>query len=240
MIDREALAQAAADGGLNGHVPITYILMSLALVQAILTGKRHILTAIGHEGEEPHATIGDLSVTHQWSKTWAAEQEFQTYVHRYISPNILIGSPLRQYSELAIAELFVEKCWEQYGKKFSSCNVANYGQGVDNSDLKWCGECAKCANSWLLFAPFVAAGELRATFKTEQDLFIKPQLAEIFKGLLGVDGVLKPFECVGEIKELQKAYHLAQQNGYAALPFAVPESDFDYYAKYAHNGDLAI
>lgn len=232
LIDLEALHQARSDGGLNGHVPVTYIVQSIAVLQAILTGNNQILVSIAHEGQEPHATIGDLPVTHQWSKTWEAEQAFADYVRRYISPDIQIGSPLRRFSELKVAELFVQHAWADYGHRFSSCNVANYKQGSDNRELHWCGECPKCANAYLLFAPFVDAEELQSLF-AGLDLFEKPLLAETFKGLLGIDGVMKPFECVGEIDELRYAYHKAQAKaGYGKLPFDVPAASFDYQAEY--------
>lgn len=224
-LDHAALNTAKEQGGLNGHVPVTYIVLSLGLIQAILSGKDTVLASIGREGEEPHAWIDDLPVNHQWSKTWLAEQAFADYVQQYISADIRVGSPLRQYSEVKIAELFAEECWEQYGHSFSSCNVANYEQGADNTLLKWCGECPKCANSYLLFAPFIPPAELASVFGG--DLFAKASLAETFKGLLGVDGAFKPFECVGEVAELGWAYHAAQQGGYTALSLDVPVSDFD-------------
>lgn len=226
-IDTPALLQALKDGGKNGHVPVTYIVESLALVQAVLLGKNEVLVSIAHEGEESHAEIGDLSVTHQWSKTWPAEQLFAEYVRRYISADITIGSPLRSLSELKVAELFVAKAWDHYGLSFSSCNVANYQQGTDNTELTWCGNCPKCANSYLLFAPYLVAPELKGLFNG-RDLFSEPSLQETFKGLLGVDGVIKPFECVGEIDELRYAYDAAQQKGgYEPLLFDVPASTFD-------------
>jgi hypothetical protein len=104
-------------------------------------------------------------------------------------------------------------------------------QGNDNTELKWCGECPKCANSFLLFAPFVPADELKSLFNG-QDLFEKPMLQETFKGLLDIDGVMKPFECVGETAELRLAYHMAEDRGYGKLSFDVPESDFDYQHEY--------
>lgn len=229
-IDREALVQAGNDGGMSGHVPITYIIMSIALIQAVLTGNNTVLTSIGHEGEEPHHVIGDLDVTHQWSKTWSAESMFAEYVTRYISPDIHIGSALRKYSELRIAELFAGKVWDEFGHDFSSCNRANYQQGVDNTTLKWCGQCPKCANSFLLFAPFIQPDDLKSLFNG-QDLFAKPLLIETFKGLLGIDGVPKPFECIGEIDELRLAYH-RRLAGYQSLPFEVSESHFDYLHEY--------
>lgn len=236
-IDLETLKIAESLGGKNGHVPVTYINISLALIQAILDGKNTILTSIGHEGEENHSIIkssgneADLPVNHQWSKTKEAEKLLQDYVKNYVSPDFEIYSPLRKYSELKIAELFVEKCWQKFGHKFSSCNVINYGQRTDNSTLRWCGECAKCANSYLLFAPFLEPSELNSIFPNQKSLFEKPELENDFKGLLGVDNHLKPFECVGEIAELRLAYHL-KKPGYPDLPFAVPKSDFDYNKLY--------
>lgn len=231
-IDHVGLAAAAKDGAKNGHVPVTYIVQSLALIQAALLGKSHILTSIAHEGEEPHVAIGDLLVTHQWSKTWAAEKAFADYVSRYISPDIKVGSPLRAYSELRVAELFAKHSWLKYGSQFSSCNLANYQQGSDNTILSWCGNCPKCANSYLLFAPFIKADSLRSIFGG-QDLFTKLDLQDVFKGLLGIDGIIKPFECIGEVDELRCAYQLAQaRGGYGRLSFAVPSSSFDYKKTY--------
>lgn len=229
-IDRVALQVAAKEGGLNGHVPVTYIVLSQALVQAVLAGKNTVLAAIGVEGEEPHAYVDELPVNHQWSKTWTAEQLFATYVKQFISADLQVGSPLRALSELRIAELFAKHCWETYGAAFSSCNSANYQQGADNTQLTWCGDCPKCANSYLLFAPFVSLESLRQLF-SDQDLFAKASLTETFKGLLGVDDVMKPFECVGEVAELRLAYHMAQNkhgDTLTPLPFSVPTSQFDY------------
>jgi hypothetical protein len=71
-----------------------------------------------------------------------------------------------------------------------------------------------------------------------EDLFAKASLTETFKGLLGIDGVMKPFECVGETNELQTAYHMAREKfGHEAyqLPFEVPKADFDYQTVQPHN-----
>lgn len=228
QLDTEGLQKASTSGGLNGHVPVTYIVLSLALIQSILLGKDTVLAAIGNEGEEPHEVIGDLEVRHQWAKTWRAEQMFSQYVQEYISPEIKVGSPLRKYSELKIAKMFVENTWDKYLKDFSSCNVANYVQGQNNQKLGWCGNCPKCANSFLLFAPFVEPGELSSVFNGE-NLFKKESLHETFKGLLGIDGIMKPFECVGEIEELRLAYHLAhERSSEFVLPFEVPDSNYEY------------
>lgn len=238
-IDKMALQEASAAGGLNGHVPVTYIVAAISLIQAVLLGKGSVLAAIGHEGEEPYGFIGDLPVAHQWSKTWQAEEQLAQYIARYISPNLQFGSPLRKYSELKIAELFVTHCWQEYARKFSSCNVYNYKQGKDNSALGWCGNCAKCANSFLLFAPFVKPDQLSRVFNGE-NLFQKESLQEVFKGLLGVEGATKPFECIGEEAELRTAYHMAHAAwSEYELPFLVPEDVFDYQKEYPAQSQLS-
>lgn len=223
-IDRGALLVADEDGGLNGHVPISYIVMAYSLLDAVLHNQNVVLGAIGQEGEEPHHHIGEYAVRHQWAKTWRAERLLSDFVQRNISQNLYIGSPLRSFSELKIAGLFARFAWQQYGRSFSSCNVANYTQGHDNSNLAWCGNCSKCANSFLLFSGFVPREELIAAIGN--DLYQNPNLTQDFKGLLGVDGVSKPFECVGEIDELRRAYWLGRRNGHSPLAFDVPESDF--------------
>lgn len=231
-LDVDALRRAAQNGGLNGHVPITYILESYAVIQAILVNVSTVYTSIAHEGEEPHSYIGDLPVNHQWSKTWTAEIMMSEYIRRYILNDFVIGSPLRSMSELRVAELFVQLAWEKYGNKFSSCNLANYGIGHAVSQLQWCGNCPKCANTYVLFAPFIEAEKLAEIFDG-RDLFEQKSLQETFKGLFGVDGVEKPFECVGEIDELRYAYALAQKRGgYAPVAFTVPVANFDYKKPY--------
>lgn len=232
VIDRTALSRAESRGGLNGHVPVTFIALAAALVQTILLGKNTVLAAIGHEGEEPHAYIGEMPVTHQWSKTWRAEQLLAEYVHRYISPDIRIGSPLRGYSELKITNLFTKYAWGRFGNEFSSCNRANYQQDSDNTQLVWCGSCSKCANSFILFAAWLNPDQLEPIFR--DNLFRVAYLQNDFKGLLGVEGVMKPFECVGEVDELRYAYQLALHRGYEPLPFTVPASYYDFDALYEH------
>lgn len=229
-LDTEGLRDAAKSGGLNGHVPVTYIVEAYALIDAVLHNENTVLSSIGQEGQEPNAVIDGLRVQHQWAKTWEAEQLLARYVQGIISKNLRVGSPLRSYSELKIAELFVDKCWDMYAHTFSSCNLANYKQSYVNDELKWCGLCPKCANSFLLFSPFVEPYEIRSIFDGK-DLFAAMELQQTYRGLMGVDGVMKPFECVGETSELRAAYHMARvRYGDAVyeLSFPVPESDFDY------------
>lgn len=224
-IDKKNLRRAAKLGyTANGHVPVTYINMAIATVQAVLSGRPEVITSIGEEGTEPNTHLKDgFPVNHQWSKTAEAEKLFQDYVKTYILPSLKVHSLLRDKSELQIAKEFAEKCWDDFGHDFSSCNVANYKQGHDPETLHWCGKCPKCANSYLLFAPFVPPEEQDGLFPGGKSLFEDPELVETFKGLLGVDGVMKPLECVATVDELRYAYH-HKLPGYPDLPFKVPGS----------------
>ena len=212
-IDKENLKNA---GGLNGHVPVTLINEAISLIQSILIGASHIEFGIGKEGLEPHAWIGDLPINHQWSKTEEAQELLKNYIKNYLAENLTISSTLASKTELEIAEEFAKTCWDKYAGKFSSCNVANYKQENNVEELKWCGKCAKCANSYLLFCPFVPYEKQLEIFG--HDLFTDPELTETFKGLLGIDGVMKPFECIASIDELKWAYE-HKLPGYGNLNF---------------------
>ena len=213
-IDRKNLQKSA---GLNGHVPVTLINESLALIQAILLDASEIYLGLGREGEEPHAYIDDLPINHQWSKTPATQQALRNYIQTHISNGITVKSLLENKDELEIAGDFVKLCWEKFGHQFSSCNVANYKQDTHNQALKWCGKCPKCANSFLLFAPYLPLTEQ----PFDHNLFTDPELTNTFKGLLGTENFMKPFECVGTTTELRTAY--AKRNAsYGDLPFIVP------------------
>ncbi|MDR0887173.1 MAG: UDP-N-acetylmuramoyl-L-alanine--D-glutamate ligase [Candidatus Nomurabacteria bacterium] len=239
-LDFANLQKAASVGAMNGHVPITLVLLSISVLQMMLLGRETLLFSISHEGNEPNTKAiksltgeADLEVQHQTSKTWRAEKMFAEYVRKNVSSNIKVGSILRGISELKTVELFKEFAWEKFGRRFSSCNRENYRQNADNRELKWCGNCPKCANLFLMLAPFVGS-EVKQIFGG-QDLFGKESLREDFKGLLGVDGVIKPFECVGEIDELRTAYWMTRLRfgeQFAELPFGVPKADYDYEQRY--------
>ena len=239
-IDSENLKEATELGGLNGHVPITYIVSSHALLQMVASNLSRVLLAIGNEGIEPSGYIGNLPVQHQWSKTLVAERLIQDYINRYISTNIEYGSPLRPFHEIRIAQLFVDEAFSQYGRSFSSCNVSNYKQGTDNQELSWCGQCPKCANAFLLFAPFLNPKQLEQMIGG--NLFQKSELVDTYKGLLDVEGQAKPLECVGETDELRWAYHQARSQFPTVnyqLPFSVPTVDnFDINEQMPHDSSL--
>lgn len=197
---------------LNGHVPFSAILDSILAVTAIIYGFTDVV--LSHESSADEATVryDGREVNHQYSKSSKFEKQISSYVKDNISSNLEFFSLIRNLSELEIHELFVTKgLFSKYRGKWSSCNIANYRQGQNTTELEWCGKCSKCANAFLLFAPFVNKQELIDMF-SGNNLATDPELKEDIEGLLGMTDS-KPFECVGEINELRSAVNKAIESG---------------------------
>ena len=81
------------------------------------------------------------------------------------------------------------------------------------------GECPKCRFVSLILAPFISRDELLAIFGG-RDMFAEPEQREGYLELLGVDGLFKPFECVGEPDECRVALEMIRERGdWAGHPF---------------------
>ncbi len=236
-IDKERLNDAATNGGLNGHVPLSAILASIATCIALLTGKKYIMAANEWSAIEPTAMIGDFPINHQYSKTYEFETSFNKIIQEHISKDLVYLSALRHYSELKVAELFAECCWKKYSLDFSSCNVANYYQGADNAQLKWCGQCAKCVSTFILLAPYVEFDDLVSRFG--RNVLLDPGMLNHLKSLFGLTES-KPFECVGEVNEMRKAYTMAvnKDERYRNPDIKFDESEFDETVIHDHNPEL--
>lgn len=196
-------------GAYNGHVPISGILAFMAAASAILTGRRDVVMSNEHSAEEPNVRYRGLSINHQYSKSFAFEQDFRRYLTEHVSPDLRYFSLLRPYGELKIAKLFAERYADKYRGNFSSCN-RNFHIGHRRRSFTWCGECPKCAFVFASFAAFMPKDRLIGIFG--KNLFTDPSLRPLFDELIGTHGH-KPFECVGEIRETRKALELARRSG---------------------------
>ncbi len=227
-IDWAQRREIAAGGGLIGHVPFSAMIASLFLIAAVLNNKNIVVASNESSANEGNAKIGDFVANHAWSKSYEYELMLQDYIHAFMSPDLQYVSLLRAYTDLYISEQFVALGWEKYGHLFASCNRANYKQGAQTQELKWCAECDKCANSWLTLAPFLPPSELIHLFG--RNLIKDPAMKQNFLDLLGL-GEHKPFECVGTEEELRVAYHMAsgKYTEYVFDGVDVPRADdYDY------------
>ena len=205
--DINAIREDWQKGGLNGHIPFSALFAGFALIQAALFNKGFVIASNESSADQANVTVNGYAVNHQFTKTFAVERSIEEYMRRYVSADIHYGSLLRPFNELQIAQLFAKYGWPKYKDLYSSCNLANYKQNEDDGKLTWDGTCPKCANTFLLMAPFVDKQELLDLFDGK-NLLQESELTQTYKQLLGTSDI-KPFECVGTFEELQEAYNLA-------------------------------
>ncbi len=206
-LDYAAIKEDWQNGGLNGHIPFSALYSGFALIQAVLHGDNLVVASNESSADQANTTVDGFSVNHQFTKTYLVEQAISEYLERYVSHELHYGSILRPLNELQVAQLFAKKAWPKYGHLYSSCNLANYKQGEDDGQLSWDGTCPKCANTFVLLAPFVDKQDLLDIFDGK-NLLQDEDLTETYKQLFGLSDV-KPLECVGTFEELQQAYNLA-------------------------------
>jgi UDP-N-acetyl-alpha-D-muramoyl-L-alanyl-L-glutamate epimerase len=206
------LLELNAQGFLNGHTPFSALLAFYSLLVSAITGHRHI--ALSNESSANEPTVAGTEVNHQYSKSFAFEADFRSYVRSYISGSFNYFSFLRPLNELRIAQLFAEQV--KYYPVFKSCNA---GSKTDS----WCCNCPKCLFAFTILSPFIPMIELVHIFG--KNLFEMPQMLTYLKELTGIDEV-KPFECVGTVDEVNAALQMfIAQHMNEKLPLLI-----DYYS----------
>jgi UDP-N-acetyl-alpha-D-muramoyl-L-alanyl-L-glutamate epimerase len=216
---------------LNGHIPISGIFACVGTVVAVLSGKQDVVMANEQSANEPTLRYNGVDINHQYSKSQEFEEDFQTILDHLFGSSIAYYSLLRPFSEVRIAELFARLGFEKYKDVFSSCNRAY----IHTSDrMSWCGECPKCAFTFLVLTPFVARAELEKLWGGK-NLLQDPALEPTYEQLLGITGD-KPLECVGEVKESRAAMTMAQTLYPELLKYhyTLPPS-YDYKTLHSNN-----
>jgi hypothetical protein len=184
------------EGAWNGHVPVTAINSAILVCAAVLYGYRYVVFANEASANEP--TLVDTrgrEVNHQFSKSFAFEQDFDRVTRHRVSPDIAYFSLLRPFSETAITRRFARLT--EFHSVFSSCN-RNFHQDGSRIQGRWCLDCPKCRFTALALAPFMQPRQLTAI--QGDDLLNRQDQLEGFKALCGL-GADKPFECVGSTGE---------------------------------------
>lgn len=190
----------------NGHVPISGMIAFLSLCLALLNRKRFVVLSNERSANVGNMNQGDLSINHQWSKSFEFEQAFYQMTQT-VAPDFRYFSLLRPLSELHIAKLFAQKC-TAYHSIFTSCNKA-FKLDLTKRLTHWCGSCDKCRFVFLILAPFMDKEKWTALFGS--DPLNDPAQEEGYRELLGLSGH-KPFECVGEGAECRRAWTLLRRH----------------------------
>lgn len=198
-------------GALNGHVPITSIVSSIAVLSSIIFGFDTIAMSNEHSASEPNLRFHEQDVNHQYSKSFAFEEDMDAYVRANVSTDINYFSLLRPLSEVAIARIFAH--FPNYFRIFRSCNTA-FKYDPSKRSSNWCCNCPKCRFVFLTLAPFVEKNSLLGIFGCN----LLNDAAQIigYEELCGLS-TYKPFECVGEIDESATLImHLADDPNWAS------------------------
>ncbi len=219
------LLELNKQGAMNGHIPISAIFACVGMVVAALTGHKDIVVSNEQSANEPTLNYKNTDINHQYSKSQEFEKDFQKLLAHLVGDGIRYYSFLRSLSEVRIAELFAQTGFEKYKGVFSSCNEAFVHT---STQMSWCGECPKCAFVFLALTPFVDRSELESLWGGK-NLLLDTNLEPTYRKLLGIEGD-KPFDCVGEVKEVRTAMRLAEKK-YPELGnkyhFEIP-SDYNY------------
>lgn len=177
-------------GFFNGHIPFSAVLAFLSLFIAYILNKKYI--PLSNESSANEATVINLNINHQYSKSIEFECDFREYVN-FLGLDIEYFSILRPLTEVGIAKIFVRE--EKYFKAFNSCNVGSKG---DN--WYWCTNCSKCLFAYIILSPFLYKDKLVEIFGI--DIFENEILLEDMYKLIGRRDS-KPFECVGTKAEVK-------------------------------------
>lgn len=184
-----------AAGALNGHVPVTAVVSTIALMTAVLHGADAVAMANERSASEGNLVWNGLDVNHQWSKGAAFETAFRAVIEGEVATGLDYRSVLRPASELAIARAFSRL--RQFHPCFTSCNTV-FRLDPERRNRQWCGDCPKCRFVYLALAPYLDPLELRAIFGV--DMLDDLRQYDGFCDLAGLRQH-KPFECVGEEAE---------------------------------------
>ncbi|MFT4299978.1 MAG: hypothetical protein QM597_10120 [Aeromicrobium sp.] len=204
-------------GAPNGHVPVTAVNSLIAVLTALAC--RFDTVVFSNEASSSFGNVDweGQQINHQWSKGI----EFE----RLLRESLPAGAPqyvslLRPLTELRIARRFAEH--RAYHRVFTSCNRAFKLRESDRTS--WCADCPKCRFVFLCLAPFLEREALLDIFGG-RDMFADPAQHGGFLELLELDGLHKPFECVGEPAECRVALGLLREHpGWRDHPFlALPQ-----------------
>ena len=192
------LLELNAAGAINGHVPITAIVTSAAVLAAAVLGRGTVLVSNERSADAATREVDGWRVNHQYSKTSAFERLLGAALDE-AGARTRVVSLLRPLTELAIARGVAREVG--LVAQVTSCNAAFAMSGPGDG---WCGRCDKCRFVQLALAPFSERARLTADLGF--DALGDPDQVDAFATML--DDATKPFECVGTVEEVRLALDL--------------------------------
>ncbi len=205
-------------GFLNGHTPFSAYLAFLNALCLVVYDYSEIVIANERSANEPNTIFDGRAVNHQYSKSFAFEERFDSYLSRYLITNARYFSFVRSLYELQIARGFAQL--PNMFRDFRSCNK------LQRED-KWCGNCAKCVSVYITSYPFMREADLIGIFGS--DLFERPSTLEFLRALAGKK-THRPLDCICTVDETIVSLWLAisrLKQEQRPLPLALREFEND-------------
>ncbi len=175
---------------------------SLFSVLPILLQHGYSQIVLGHEHS---ANVGNLvwgltgeEINHQWGKSFAAQLLLNEYLRTEFISNCSYFSILQPIYDVLIfngIRAAIEAVPDAH-----SCNI----------EKPWCCRCPKCAYVWLNYMAYLDVNLVNSIFNT--NLFDLEENQLSFYQMLGL-GENTPFECIGQIQEVQLAFELCKRKG---------------------------
>jgi len=226
------LTEMKDKGALNGHVPVTAIVSSAALLEAIRLGRANVISSSEASANIPNTEYEGMQINHQYSKSLELEIALNKYIKHYVSPSLTYFSLLRPWSELKIVEYFANNLFDEYSGMWSSSNH-NFMLKANSQKPEW--DPNYSAKTLAIFGMFAAFIEPKRLIREMGgDYFESEEFADTWAELVGNKGI-KPFECVADIVEMRLAIKLAQENGWQnAQKIEVGQPECNYEAMNEH------
>ena len=217
-------------GFLNGHTPFSAYLAFLNALCLVVYDYSEIVIANERSANEPNTVFNGREVNHQYSKSFAFEEHFDSYMSRYLVKTGKYFSLIRSLYEIQIARGFARL--PNMFRDFRSCNKLQ-------RDDRWCGACAKCVSVYITSYPFMKEADLLGIFGS--DLYEKSSTLELLRALAG-KGPYRPLDCICTADETLASVSLAiarLEDARKPLPLALRELKSDIHSEEARIRALA-
>ncbi len=223
VIDPRLIALSRSGEALNGHIPITGINSCLLALHAAACGQDWVVFANERAASEPTMQAGGHPVNHQFSKSLEFEDALRA-AFAAAGAGLDYFSVLRPVSELWTAHYLARRAPGALDI-FASCN-RNFvfaGKAVLAEGQRWCGRCSKCVYTGVLMACWLTPERHEEVFQSRP--LHDPANLDHALDIAGLTGA-KPWECVGEAREVAAAlHHLASDPAWAEAPVIAAVKD---------------
>uniref|UniRef100_A0A1X7U0X8 UDP-N-acetyl-alpha-D-muramoyl-L-alanyl-L-glutamate epimerase n=1 Tax=Amphimedon queenslandica TaxID=400682 RepID=A0A1X7U0X8_AMPQE len=184
-------------------------------------------------GNERSANKGNLvwdgeEINHQWIKSYECESLLSSYIKENLISNLSYFSSL-----MPVHDPLIFSYLTPYASAVPFTHSCNFGK-------PWCLRCPKCCYVWLGFSAYFSKDTIHDTFGDENVFDVEENQVFFFQ-MLGL-GTQKPFECIGEVPEVQLAFALCRSKGITGKAMEIFEEKvaanfdvkkYDIIAKYS-------